>query len=447
MLPPMMGGSQHPQAPSPPSAPSGPARVRGGRLEFLDALRGIAAMSVAVQHGAELVWPSYLRWSVEVFRPGECGVLVFFLCSGFIIPASLERYDDLRRFWISRAFRLYPLYWMVIGGILVLHLARDLYPVPSALGAGGLLVNLTMVQYFASVPLIIGASWTLAYEMCFYLGCSILFLAGVHRRSSPIALTLVGVTLVGATVLPWLAVNGHVPSRRAIVLAGLLAAAVIAGLAWCTRDRGWPTRIAIAGLCAVTISLVINRPESFWFAMLLFATMFTGTVLYRWHSGHVPGWIAGAVVLLAAMTGAVGSYLNVDDTIATQLASAHHTWRPEALTYVIALAAFCGALALRTRAFPRPLIYLGTISYSVYLVHAVVIHVVPHVNSPVLTVITWIAVVVLVSSVTYHLVEKPAQDLGHRLARRIAPRGPAHTARDRSPVAGPAAAAPDAVGD
>jgi len=38
--------------------------VRRGRLEFLDALRGIAAMSVAVQHGAELIWPSYLRWSV-----------------------------------------------------------------------------------------------------------------------------------------------------------------------------------------------------------------------------------------------------------------------------------------------------------------------------------------------------------------------------------------------
>ena len=446
MLPRMKGGSQRPPAPSPPPVPPGPARMRRGRLEFLDALRGIAAMSVAVQHGAELIWPSYLRWSVEVFRPGEFGVFVFFLCSGFIIPASLERYDDLRRFWISRVFRLYPLYWTVIGGILVLHLTRSLFPVPDALGVSGLLVNLTMVQNFTSVPLIIGASWTLAYEMCFYLGCSILFLAGVHRRSSPVALALLGATLVGGTLLPSLAVSGHVPGRRALALAGLLGAAIIAGLAWRARNRGWPTLVAIAGLCMLTFSLVINRPESFWFAMLLFATMFTGTVLYRWHSGHVPGWHAGAVVLLTAVAGVVGSYINVEDTIATQLANAHHTWRPEALTYVTALVAFGGALALRTRAFPRPLIYLGTISYSVYLVHAVVIYVVPRLDNPVLTIVTWIAVVVSVSSITYHLVEKPAQDLGHRLARRIAPRRPAHAPQVASPRPRPAAAA-DAVGD
>lgn len=153
-------------------------------------------------------------------------------------------------------------------------------------------------------------------------------------------------------------------------------------------------------------------------------------------------------MLLAAVAGVVGSNLNVADTIATQLANAHHTWRPEALTYVAALAAFCGALALRTRAFPRPLIYLGSISYSVYLVHAVVIHVVPHLDNPVLTIVTWIALVVLVSSITYHLVEKPAQDLGHRLARRIAPQRPAAGARVASPVPRPAAAASaEAVSD
>jgi peptidoglycan/LPS O-acetylase OafA/YrhL len=433
MLPRMRLGSRNSPA---RSIAAGPARVRRGRLEFLDALRGIAAMSVAVQHGAELIWPSYLRWSLEVFRPGEFGVFLFFLCSGFIIPASLERYDDLRRFWISRVFRLYPLYWTVIGGILVLHLARSLYPVPDALGTGGLLVNLTMVQYFARTPLIIGASWTLAYEMCFYLGCSILFLSGIHRRSSLIALAVIGATLIGGTLLPALAVGGHLPTSRLIALMGLLGVAVLAAVVWSTRASDWPTRIAIAGLCAVTIPLVVDRPDSFFFAMLLFATMFTGTVLYRWHSGHVSGRTAAAVVVLAAAAAAVGSYVNVKDTIATELAGAHHTWRPEALTYLAAMAVFCGALALRTRAFPRPLIYLGTISYSVYLVHAVVIHVVPRLDNPVLTIAAWIALVVLVSAITYRLVEKPAQDLGHRLARRVAARSTA------APVSAPAVSAP-----
>jgi hypothetical protein len=79
----------------------GPASTVKGRLEFLDALRGIAALAVALQHGAEILWPAYLRWSIEVFRPGEYGVFVFFICSGFIIPASLEKYGSVARFWIG----------------------------------------------------------------------------------------------------------------------------------------------------------------------------------------------------------------------------------------------------------------------------------------------------------------------------------------------------------
>ena len=34
------------------------ARTKNGRLEFLDALRGIAALVVAVQHLGEVIWPS-----------------------------------------------------------------------------------------------------------------------------------------------------------------------------------------------------------------------------------------------------------------------------------------------------------------------------------------------------------------------------------------------------
>jgi peptidoglycan/LPS O-acetylase OafA/YrhL len=42
------------------------------------------------------------------FDPGQYGVFVSFLVSGYIVPASLERRGSVRGFWVSRAFRLYP---------------------------------------------------------------------------------------------------------------------------------------------------------------------------------------------------------------------------------------------------------------------------------------------------------------------------------------------------
>ena len=41
-------------------------------------------------------------------------MFVFFLVSGYIVPASLERKGSVRGFWVSRVFRLYPLYLVAL---------------------------------------------------------------------------------------------------------------------------------------------------------------------------------------------------------------------------------------------------------------------------------------------------------------------------------------------
>src|SRR5205823_9972367 len=82
-----------------------------GRLQFVDAMRGVAAMAVLVQHVGERVWSGADRFTVQVFSAGRFGVFLFFLCSGFIIPAAIERHGTVRDFWRGRFFRLMPLYW------------------------------------------------------------------------------------------------------------------------------------------------------------------------------------------------------------------------------------------------------------------------------------------------------------------------------------------------
>ena len=88
-------------------------REPGGRLAFLDMLRGIAALSVVLAHIITTVAPA--ANPIQVIDFGRFGVQVFFLCSGFIIPVSLQNSQSLKRFWLRRFFRLYPLYWINIA--------------------------------------------------------------------------------------------------------------------------------------------------------------------------------------------------------------------------------------------------------------------------------------------------------------------------------------------
>ena len=83
-------GPLRPAAGRPPRPPvTAPAGRRvAGRLAFLDAVRGVAALAVAVGHGLEILSPGFSRWSADWFSPGRAGVCAFFLVSGYRHPAS-----------------------------------------------------------------------------------------------------------------------------------------------------------------------------------------------------------------------------------------------------------------------------------------------------------------------------------------------------------------------
>src|SRR6202012_1057669 len=97
-----------------------PAGANASRLAWLDALRGIAAPCVGFEHLTHSVLQPVRNAVYQWFDPGQYGVFVFFLVSGYIIPASLERKGSIRRFWASRRFRLYPLYVFAVGVMILL---------------------------------------------------------------------------------------------------------------------------------------------------------------------------------------------------------------------------------------------------------------------------------------------------------------------------------------
>jgi peptidoglycan/LPS O-acetylase OafA/YrhL len=395
------------------------SRTGAGRLEFLDTVRGVAALVVALQHTSEEIWSPVLAWSHTWFRPGEFGVLAFFLCSGFIIPASLEKRGRLGEFWVGRFFRLWPLYLAMLAAVAIGFVTIPQLGLPTGTSPLGVLaVNATMVQVFTEVPILIGASWTLGYELVFYLLVSGLFALGVHKRSAELATSLfAGALLLGAGVPVFLMTKptGH---GAVTVLALLLIVAI--PILWV---RGVSPRMrAVAAVCIVpAVLLVANRPHEAYFALMLLGTMFVGTVMYRWTSGELSGRTAWSIFVGAMLAITLG-FRAYHVGYAEPITGATPQWWTEAVTFVGAYLFFGAMLLLRRHRFPRPLVYLGTISYSVYLAHAVVLVLVPRIQSNLGAFVLWNAVTLLVASLTYRLIERPAQDLGRRVMRRM--RGP-----------------------
>ena len=219
------------------------------RLAWLDVLRGVAALCVVFDHFGAFM-PAGIRGAVnQWFNPGDYGVFVFFLISGYIVPASLERKGSVRTFWVSRIFRLYPLYLLAIGLAVALWMAHfgglrgeDADPGTSVLSQ---MLMMSNVLAGTNLPNVV---WSLSYEMIFYLLLTALFMARVHRRSSRYALGLAAAAVALGGLLPQAYFTDNVASPRVIALVADLV--VLTGLALAVVFRGMP-RFVGAALAAV----------------------------------------------------------------------------------------------------------------------------------------------------------------------------------------------------
>jgi peptidoglycan/LPS O-acetylase OafA/YrhL len=173
-----------PESPRSSQAPAKAPAGTGARLAWLDVLRGLAALAVLVDHGGYVVLHSVRNEIYHWFDPGNYGVFVFFIISGYIVPASLERKGSVRTFWVSRIFRLYPLYLLAVTIAVALYFAHfgsvrgeNADPETSILSQ---LLMMSNVLEGKNLPNVV---WSLSYEMVFYLLLSALFIARVHKRS------------------------------------------------------------------------------------------------------------------------------------------------------------------------------------------------------------------------------------------------------------------------
>lgn len=365
------------QAPAPETAgdQAGPAPSPAKpRLGWLDALRGFAALAIVVEHYVQVVVPEEFARLSGRFDIGSYAVFLFFLVSGYIVPASLERRGSVRGFWISRLFRIYPLCLAVVAlGAVTWKLGwytdalTPLSPFTVEHPAIAALGNVTMLHDFLGVRGAVFVMWTLSYEMVFYLLVASLFVLGVHRRSAELstAFALVAVLAVGAFPLYTLAHD--LPGlRRAVLVAAVVMAVGL--FAVMSRRRSLATVGAVV-LGALALGLLVgNSRMPGWFSMTILATMFAGTAIYRVEQRQI-GWVRCAVAL--AVTAPAILYVGGRYGENGQAAPAFQ-WH-WVTTMLATWGTFAVGIALRRLRMPKALTWLGSISYSVYLVHAVLL--------------------------------------------------------------------------
>ncbi len=154
------------------------------RLYALDAFRGLAALAVVLFHYT-LNQPQ-AEWG---FKYGVTGVDIFFLFSGFVILISVKETATFRQLVVNRIARLYPAYWAAVlfTGYLFwyynIHGANENMAFVKTLFA-----NLSMFQYYFNQPNLDGPYWTMTYEILFFGFMLIIFLCNGLKSMEKIAL-------------------------------------------------------------------------------------------------------------------------------------------------------------------------------------------------------------------------------------------------------------------
>jgi peptidoglycan/LPS O-acetylase OafA/YrhL len=267
---------------------------------------------------------------VPVLRQGFYGVQVFFVVSGFLITTLLlrekERYGkiSLRDFYIRRALRIWPLYYAVLA----IYVVNALFFERGTVRAASFIHYLPSFATFTYTWFIsanwpggmFNLAWTLSTEEQFYFFWPVVlrFLRGVWSS----------VLLIGIIALK-LATDHHLTER--------------------VLPPGWlPTRIVVSiaiPIClGVLLAQALHRERGF---RLLYSLL---------------GWKWSAPVMLVAML--------------VCLAPARPPW----LMAFLATTALIGACVVREDnglawfLRLRPVAFVGTVSYGMYLLNSLCMH-------------------------------------------------------------------------
>lgn len=358
------------------------------RFAHIDALRGIAALFVIWLHTSEVfvtLSPETqalgtalydAAWAVDV---GRSGVVVFFSISGFVICRSLsgEIIEGSKRFLIKRILRLFPAFWVSI--LLSLFSMWWLFDRP--FDPRIVLANITMLPSVFGVQAVSGLYWTLETELVFYTLCWLVFLA--NWLNKPLVLFSLSALLALVFVLYIKVFSPREALRSALNMPYHLAIMFWGGLFrfWYDQKKS----------CVV---IAERKIDLHWLLCAL-----TG------------------IIVMPALAALLKGFIRQDQDLIRMGSS-----------YVLGLSVFIiGSLFFRVK--NQLIVWVGTISYSLYLFHPVILysllwylrkHAPPVFLSLHVAVYVCFTLIfsIALSAVIFYLIEKPAIVFSHKVINR-----------------------------
>jgi peptidoglycan/LPS O-acetylase OafA/YrhL len=351
----------------------------------LTPLRGIAAVWVVLYHYAVYYLPNvHPDRHTALLNKGYLAVDLFFMLSGFVMThvyrEVFTRRVDPRSYWAfmsARIARLYPLHLAVLALFLLVALASStaryavggpwvVMPLSGVRSVLALVANLFMLQGLHASTLSWNyAAWSISLEFMAYL------------------------------IFPFVLARIWRAGSRTQALLALAMVAVLAWLAWRTQDsfNQW------------------DGPATF---LRCVPEFLLGTLLYRAYQSPLRSTVLGGdavtLVCLAALLAAL------------------HTNGPDLLVVVLFALLLMAVVSNRGRVQAwlnsSPLVWLGEVSYALYLIHGLVQHVTSEVmalgwhmhdraqlsgNASLGVLALMIAISLVLAALSYRWVEKPAQ--------------------------------------
>jgi len=338
-----------------------------GKTFHIPALDGIRAVSIAIVFVAHAGLGSVV--------PGGFGVTVFFFLSGFLISTLLrkefakQQSISFKNFYIRRALRIFPPFYSALA-FAVLILMAGLLPGKVAWSGVGLLAghlgNYAQVYWGeAALPPGTAVYWSLAVEEHYYLTFPFVALLLLKRNSK--ATTVVTLTLIGIAILLWriYLVNQGAPEVRTYLATDTRVDSILWGC-----------------LLAMTLNPVMDKPLA------------TSTAVE-------------ALVLLLSLGVLFFCFVYREGAFRETF---RYTLQGIALLPVFYLAVLRSHWPVFRWLDWRPIRYIGTLSYTLYLVHLVVLYSLEYCLPQVPGVVRGIAGAALstgIAALSYHYMERP----------------------------------------
>jgi peptidoglycan/LPS O-acetylase OafA/YrhL len=370
---------------------------QNNRYAQLDALRGLAAMTVVLSHFTLLSPLLRLRHTpLRLLCGGHEAVILFFVLSGFVLTLQIDRQrkPGYGEFALRRICRIYLPY---LGAVAVAYVAY-LLSYAGPVGWAGPWFNGTWQSGLSNADLLRHVLFVLPFQ---------------SDRIDPIVWSLVYEMRISLIFMAVVAAVQHFPTRGSLVVAAALSIA------------------ACVYAVATQHPLIQASIATEWLPTLHYLLMFVAGSALAKHRGDLGSALAHG----ASATRLGGTVLAVSLVLYVS-ARAVSLLVPGILgDYVfdwLVLIAVSGVIACAVAITPfsrvlllGPLPFLGKISYSLYLFHGVVLVAVVHVAGrlgPLLSLSIAALLIVPVSYLGYACIERPAMRLGSLLGGKFRPR-------------------------